>query len=80
MIGRQQDMWSEVDDLIQIMKAPAYDKALAILLDLKTIAEIQEQLSQYWTQIDELAVRYKTKQAMLRRMRDAALVGRKRKA
>jgi hypothetical protein len=66
--------WREVQGLIEEKKVRAYDKAVALLVNLQDLAVFQEQLPEFRTRLAALQARYTSRPALQERLRKAGLI------
>jgi hypothetical protein len=60
-------IWLEVERLIQVYTAKAYDDATAQLVELKQLAEYQRTQAAFRVRLKELREKYRTRRALLER-------------
>ena len=60
--------------LIARKTAPAYDEAVALLVELRDLANHRGERSRFDEQIDALQAEYSTRPALLERLRKARLI------
>ncbi len=75
LAGKESQVWQEVTTLIEDKKASAYEKAVALLKDLRDLASYQDKLDSYTQRLVEIEQTYASRSALLRRMRQAKLIG-----
>ncbi len=71
---REDEVWREVVSLIEERKRSAYDKAVALLLDLRELAEFQGRMAGFQERVEELRQRYSRRSALQERLRESKLV------
>lgn len=71
---REAEAWREVEALIEEKKSTSYDKAVALLVKLRDLAEYQSRLSEFQTQLRSLQERYVHRPALRDRLQRAGLV------
>jgi hypothetical protein len=72
--SRGEAAWHDVDDLIELRNAPAYDKATALLLDLAAIADTSGRRADFERNLEGLAKRHERKGQLIRRLVATGLV------
>lgn len=72
--SRGEAAWHDVDDLIELRNAPAYDKATALLLDLAAIADTSGRRADFERNLEGLAKRHERKGQLIRRFVATGLV------
>ena len=70
---REDEVWTEVESLIERMQARPYDEAVAQMVTLRELAEYQGQEEAFQQRIDRICERYSRRPSLLGRMRDAGL-------
>jgi hypothetical protein len=70
---REEEVWRQVDDLIQQGKAKPYDQAVHLLLELKALAEYQRQPAAFEERVRAMRDQYRRRTALMRRLRRAKL-------
>jgi len=71
---REEDVWRQVETLIQQGKPKPYDRAVYLLLELKALAEYQRQPAVFEDRIRTIQDQYSRRTALIRRLRRARLV------
>lgn len=73
LVGQEEAKWTEALQLIEIGKAKAYDEAVAILQDLRDLAEYQNRTAIFQSRIQKVQEQYSRRSALLTRLRRARL-------
>ena len=73
LASQRQDKWAEAMRLIETSKPKAYDEAVAILRDLRDLAEYQQRSAAFQTQIEKLHEEYSRRPGLRDRLREAGL-------
>jgi hypothetical protein len=71
---REAETWRDVVALIEEKKPASYDKAVALLLKLRDLAEYQGRMADFQTQVVGLQERYANRPALRDRLQRARLV------
>lgn len=72
---RGEAAWRDVDNLIELRNATAYDKATALLLDIAAVAEAACRRADFDRRVSRLAEQHEKKGQLVRRLVAAGLVG-----
>lgn len=67
--------WDRIHQLIALKQAKAYDEAVALLQDLRDLAELQGCLPQFRQQLQALKSNYSNRPALLQRLQSTKLSG-----
>lgn len=70
---RENETWQEVERLIQKSQAKPYDQAVALLVDLKALAEYQGKKDMFRLSINQLITKYRRRSGLMRRFERAGL-------
>jgi len=73
--GREPEIWSQAQELIDTRKPRRYDEAVELLRDLRDLANLQEDEASYRTKMVALQKEHRTKKALLERLHKAKLLG-----
>ncbi|MEC4803007.1 MAG: hypothetical protein SAJ12_20080 [Jaaginema sp. PMC 1079.18] len=73
LIPRKAELWQFVESAIACKTAYSYDEAIAQLIELRELAEYQNQLSAFHKKIGELCDRHSKKSALIKRIQKAKL-------
>lgn len=73
LIGKEDLLWREVDELIATKQPKRYDKAVSLLLDLSELAALNNQSSLFTAHMDALRLSHVRKPALLERFRKVGL-------
>ena len=76
---RENEVWTEVESLIERMQAKRYDDAVSRLVRLRKLAEYQGKEEAFQQRIDQIYEQYSRRSGLQRRMRDAGLPPREEK-
>ena len=71
---RENEVWKEVDALIQEKKTSAYDTAVKRLKELHDLAEYQENTANFRNRVEEIERTYSRRPALISRMKRARLL------
>jgi hypothetical protein len=71
---RETEAWREVVALIEEKKAASYDKAVALLVKLRDLADYQGHVADFQTRVADLQERYANRPALRDRLQQARLV------
>jgi hypothetical protein len=71
---RGDEVWDEVDALIQKSQAKAYDEAVRLLARLRDLAEHQGQQATFQEQLSQIRDQYSRRSSLMRRLQDAGLM------
>jgi hypothetical protein len=72
---RQEEAWGEVERQIEIKQRAAYEDAVALLVDLRAVAERAGSLPVFTQRLSDLRERHARKATLIERIRDARLTG-----
>ncbi|MFP4336883.1 MAG: hypothetical protein ACLFQP_03040 [Halothece sp.] len=70
---RKDSVWESVERLIEKGQAKSYDEAVAMLGQLRELAELENQLKSFQDKIDTLRERYSRRSALIQRFNKAGL-------
>lgn len=70
---RENETWQEVEQLIQQSQAKPYDQAVALLVDLKALAEYQNKKDMFRLSLNQLITKYRRRSALMRRFEKVGL-------
>lgn len=73
---RENQVWDEVEALIEEKKTKSYDKAVVLLENLRELANYQGELKRYQVRIAEIEQTYSNRPSLLGRIRQAKLIPR----
>ncbi|MBA9002761.1 hypothetical protein [Thermomonospora cellulosilytica] len=73
LAGRQEDAWRQVDELIATTRPRDYDRAVAVLTDLRALARRQDRGEDFAGRLRALRERHQRKPSLLRRFDQAGL-------
>jgi hypothetical protein len=73
---REEAAWRQVDTLIQEKKARPYDEAVALLVQLRELAQYEHRLPAFQRRFAEIRDRYASSTSLTRRFQDAGLLAR----
>jgi hypothetical protein len=74
LAGQEKKLWDRAEAAIETKKASGYDEAIALLKDLRDLAERQGKLTAARTRLESLRARHSSKSSFVRRLREAGLV------
>jgi hypothetical protein len=66
---REPQLWAEIEELIGLAKANAYDAATNHLVNLRELAQRRGELETFQTRVNTLAERYRRKSSLIERFR-----------
>ncbi|GIL19899.1 MAG: hypothetical protein BroJett041_10130 [Candidatus Jettenia caeni] len=72
--GKENEMWQQVESLIEEKKPKSYDSALALLKDLRELAEYRGKLEEFKQRVAEIQQTYSNRPALRDRIRHAKLI------
>ncbi|MGC1953163.1 MAG: hypothetical protein WA970_11455 [Gammaproteobacteria bacterium] len=75
LVGKEQELWTQVEQLIAMRTAKPYDEAVSLLRDLRDLAERQGVRAEYSQRVNALYREHAKKTALAARLRKAQLVG-----
>lgn len=73
LAARENEVWEFVENNLNRKTATAYDLAVSMLVQLREVAEYQNQLSAFHQKIEELCDRHSRKPALMKRIQKAKL-------
>jgi hypothetical protein len=73
LVGREEELWRQVDTLIEAKRAQEYDQAVELLTALRDLSARQQQDRWFAGRLDMLRQRYRTRSALLGRLDRAGL-------
>jgi hypothetical protein len=73
LVGREEELWRQVDALIETKQPKQYDRAVALLTDLHDLSARQDRDAAYMERLDVLRERYMKRPALLARLNGAEL-------
>lgn len=76
LVGREEELWDEVDRLIATRQPKRYDEAISLLEDLRDLADMRGTRSEYSDRLGELRDSQKKKPSFIRRLEQANLIDR----
>jgi hypothetical protein len=68
LAGREPELWTQVDELIATLKPKAYDEAVALVTDLRDLAERSGDRVSWDTRLASLRTQHARKSSLLRRL------------
>ncbi|MEO0756410.1 MAG: hypothetical protein AAFY78_05995 [Cyanobacteria bacterium J06648_16] len=71
--SKKENLWDRAIDLIEKKQAKPYDEAVSILVDLKALAEIENEQAAFKERFDALYLAYQRRHSLIQRMRAAKL-------
>ena len=74
MAKREDKMWAEVYEHLDVKIASSYDKAVTLLVDLKDLAAFLDKTNSFNKQFDEILARYGRSATLLKRFKAARLM------
>jgi hypothetical protein len=74
LMGEEERLWQEVDQLIATRQPKSYDRAVSLLKDLRDLAAVGGAAEAFTRRMRDLAARHMKKPSLIRRFRSAALV------
>ncbi len=76
LVGREEELWDEVDRIIATRQPKRYDEAISLLEDLRDLADMRVTRSEYSDRLGELRDSQKKKPSFIRRLEQANLIDR----
>lgn len=74
LVGREQDLWRQVDSMADSKRPTEYDRAVRLLVDLRDLAERAGAQGAYRAMLGELRQRHARKHSFIARLDEAKLV------
>lgn len=74
LVGKEQELWTQVDQLIAMRTAKPYDEAVSLLQDLRDLADRQGTRTEFSQRVNALYREHAKKAAFAARLRKAQLV------
>jgi hypothetical protein len=71
---REAEAWRDVVALIEEKKSASYDKAVALLVKLRDLADYQSRVADFQTRVADLQERYTNRPALRDRLQRARLI------
>ena len=75
LVGKESDLWTEVDQLIATRQPKQYDRAVSLLQDLHELAAVKGKTPEFALRIGRLCSQHAKKTSLVDRLRKAKLVG-----
>jgi hypothetical protein len=75
LAGREAEAWTEVETLASAKRSAEYDQAVALLKDLREVADKAGRLAEAEQRIREVRERHRTKSSLIERLNNAGLRG-----
>ncbi|MFH1434514.1 MAG: hypothetical protein ABIJ56_02240 [Pseudomonadota bacterium] len=75
LCGQENELWQKVRKLIATRLPQSYDEAVGLLEDLRDLAGLNRESSKFRRRMNALSTRHKRKSTLMKRLRDAALIG-----
>jgi hypothetical protein len=69
MIGREEQVWDEVEAEIQRRNAPGYERAAALLADLSALADEEGETDAFIQRLNHLRTRHSGKYKLIERLK-----------
>lgn len=73
LAGRQEEVWQQVEALVGAKRPAEYGEAVRLLLDLRDVAEWEQQAQEFTTRLTDLRIRNARKVSFLERLDRAGL-------
>jgi hypothetical protein len=73
LTGKEETAWKRIDTWIASKESEKYDKAVDLLVDLKSLAQQNNQVQAFVSKVQEIRKQNASKQALLRRLKKAAI-------
>lgn len=75
LVGKEEDLWTRIDQLISTKQPNKYDEAIALLKDLREVSDRTGRTKEFVQRVWALRDNHLKKTSMLKRMTQAGLVG-----
>jgi len=75
LVGKEDGLWAEVDQLIATRQPKRYDEAVSLLQDLHDLADMQGRNSEFLLRMNALYSEHTKKTTLVERFRKAKLAG-----
>jgi len=75
LIGKEDGLWAEVDQLIATRQPKRYDEAVCLLQDIHDLADMQGRISEFSLRMKALCSEHTKKTTLAERLRKAKLMG-----
>lgn len=73
LVGREEDLWRQVEGLVEVKRAAEYDEALRLLKDLRDLSVRGQSLQSFTERLNDLRLRHSKKPAFIARLDRARL-------
>jgi hypothetical protein len=73
LVGREEDLWRQVEALVESKRPQEYDRAVQLLTDLHDLGVSQDSVETFGSRLDALRERYATRRGLLARLDEAGL-------
>ncbi len=74
LVGKEDEIWRQVNSLISGKRPANYDRAVQLLLDLKDLARGKSEKTMFQAGLNELCQEHKRKYSFMNRLQDAGLI------
>lgn len=74
LVGREQELWRQIHELIEVKRSQEYDQALRLLVDLDELSIRQDEVEDFRDRLRALRERYAKRRALLDRLSGAGLL------
>lgn len=75
LVGKEEGVWAQVDQLIATRQPKRYDEAVSLLKDLHDVADMQGRISEFSLRMNALQSEHTKKTTLVKKFRNAKLVG-----
>lgn len=73
LAGREEQVWNDVEQLLDVKRAREYDQAVQLMLDLNELAIRESRDDAFFDRLAELRARYARRPALIDRLERAGL-------
>jgi hypothetical protein len=73
LVGREEDLWRQVEELVESKRPQEYDRAVQLLTDLHDLSVRQNCVATFAARLSSLRERYATRRGLLSRLDGAGL-------
>ena len=73
LAGREEELWRQIDALVEMKRAKEYDQAVQLLQDLHDVNALQERVDEFAARLGAFQERYATRRGLLERLDRAGL-------
>jgi hypothetical protein len=73
LVGREEELWQQIDALVEMKRAKEYDQAVQLLQDLHDVNALNERFETFTARLGAFQERYATRRGLLDRLDQAGL-------